>query len=543
MKHLWLLSLLWASLWLGGSFWVARQLQAEVRQAAVARLAEAGEPLQNIHPAAAGLSIVLTGKANHQGDVDRALKLMREEVKLPVLCGRTERFNPVRQVTSEITLEVRPEGWGVLAATPSGVHVRGTAGSDTEANRIGLAVRSAGQLGRNFASDLAADGEVFLESDHLETTIQSTPALTDDLMKQGFLAVTLWGREWQVLDVTKPAETLRRRIQDLGLPAEAWDTDLFAEVLRVQEARTTYLKIEQEKQRQASLAPGHVVMALRGDEMLLRGELGTELACRLLADAVRGAGRDRTVVDQLSHSSHRKPDETSRLLATSLPPLPGGQLARFLAVGTPSSGWKIINLSTVEVEDPGTLSQAMLPSGLDLRLVLPDVITALNWVHSVGNAPTLHQAASCPAYFMITAVGPHVYLRGAVADEAARTQIEAAARRVYATRELDIDVRLSTTCKPMGQALQTLATMPPPPPSDSAGYIAFAFAGDVWRSKPAQAQLLEPAGLQQSGLLPDGVCAALLMPDVLAVAPAVKAQLARLALNPPAPSLQPVRHP
>jgi len=543
MKPIWLLALLWASLSLGGSFWVAQQLQSEVQQAAVARLAEAGEPLQNIHPAAAGLSIVLTGKANHQSDVDRALKLMRDEVRLPVLRGPTERFNPVRQVTSEITLEIRPEGWGVLSATPSGVHVRGTAGSDNEANRIGLAVRSAGQLGRNFTSDLAADGELFLESDHLETTIQSTPPLTAELIKQGFLAVTLWGREWQVLDVTKPAETLRRQTQVLGLPAEAWDTDLFAEVLRVQDARTAYLNIEQEKQHQASLAPGHVVMALRGDEMLLRGELGTEPACRLLADAVRSAGRDRTVVDQLSHSTHRRPDETTRLLAASLPPLPGGQLSRFLAVGTPASGWKVINLSAVEVEDPGTLTQAMLPTGLDLRLVLPDMITALTWVNSSGSAPTDHDNARCPSYFMITAVGPHVYLRGAVADEAVRTQMEAAARRVYATRELDVEIRLNATCKPMGQALQTLATLPPPPPSDSAGYIAFAFAGDEWHSKPAQVWLLEPAGLQQSGLLPEGVCAALLMPDVLAIAPAVKAQLARPVLHLPDPSLQPVRHP
>ena len=51
----------------------------------------------------------------------------------------------------------------MLAATGSAVHLRGFAASDDEANRIGLAVRSSGQLGREFNPDLAVDGEVFIE--------------------------------------------------------------------------------------------------------------------------------------------------------------------------------------------------------------------------------------------------------------------------------------------------------------------------------------------------------------------------------------------
>ncbi len=535
--------MLWAVLWLGGSVWSAGRLRAQVEHAAAARLAQAGEPLQNIRAQASGLTITLTGKASRQSEVERAMKLMQEEVRLPGLLGQAPDFNPVRQVDNEIVLELRSEGWGVLAATPSAVHLRGIAASENEANRISLAVRSAGQLGPAFTSQLTADGEAFIASDQLETTIRSTPPLTSQVVKQGLLAVTTWGREWQVLDISKPAEALRRDIVALGLPADAWDTDLFAEVVRIGDARSDWEAQEEEKQRLASLAPGHVVMALRGDQILLRGELGSEQACQLIADSVRITAKDCIVVDELAHSSHRRPAESPRLLATSLPPLPTGLLAKFIAVGTPDTGWKVLNLNLLEVENPASFTQAMLPAGLDLRLVRPDLATALVWINSIDSAPAQQDGSRITPYFMITAVGSHVYLRGAVAEESVRTQVEAAARRVYAGGELDVDVRLDATCLAIGQALQTLATLPPPPPPDTVGFIAFAFTGDEWHSKPIRPRLLEATGLQQSGLLPEGVSANTIMPDLLAVTPAVRAHLARLSLNPPGIPLQPASPP
>lgn len=533
MKSIWLLASFWAVLCLGGAMWAALGLQEELTSAATAKLLAEDAAPEELKVAVAGQSVRLTGTANRQTDIDRMVKLASHDLRLPGVLDAGLRFNPVRQVINQIRLVIRPEGWGVLAATGTAVHLRGISGSESEANRLELAVRSSGQLSRMFASDLAVDGEIFIESDQLETTIQSVPELTSEAIKQGLLAVTIWGRKWKVLDVTKPAEVLRKEVLALGLPETAWESDLFTEVERVRSAREAYVSAEEEKSRLERLAPGHVVMAVRGSQVLLRGELGTPQSCELLADAIRLAAQDRVVIDELAHSSHRKPEDSPKLLASTVPRMPVGLLAKFIAVGTPGSGWKTFDMDSVDLENQASITQAMLPEGLDLRLALPDVTTALTWINSIDAAPMQRDVARMPPYFMLTAVGNHVYLRGAVAEEAVRTQVEAAVRRLYASRELDVEVRLDGTCQSIGQALQTLATLPPPPSPETSGFIAFAFGGEEWRRKPIQARLLEPAGLQQSGLLPDGLSVNLFMPDLLSVAPAVKAHLGQLSLGPP----------
>ncbi len=533
MKPIWLLALLWAVLCLGGAVWAALGLQGKLSGVVLAKLTAEGVDTESLHVAVAGRSVKLTGTANRQSEIDRLIKLTGQELRLPGLFDKGLKLNPVRMVINEIRLVMRPEGWGVLAATGKAVHLRGIAGSEDEANRLELAVRSSGQLGRTFNSDLAVDGEIFLDSDDLETTIQSVPALTSEAVKQGVLAVAIWGKPWKVLEVARPAEVLRREVLALGLPETAWESDLFTEVERVRNAREAYASAEEEKQRMESLAPGHVIMAVRGSQVLLRGELGSQQSCELLVDAIRMAAQDRVVIDELAHSSHRKPEDSPRLLASTVPRLPTGLLTKFIAAGTPSTGWKTLDMDSLDQENQASLTQAMLPDGLDLRLAVPDVMTALSWINSIDAAPIQRDVARMPPYFMLTALGNHVYLRGAVAEEALRTQVEAAARRLYASRELDVDVRLDGACQTIGQALQTLATLPPPPSPETSGFIAFAFGGEEWRRKPVQARLLEPAGLLKSGMLPDGLSVNLFMPDVLAVAPAVKAHLRQLSLGPP----------
>ena len=534
MKRIWLL--IWVALCLGGALWAALGLQATVESAAAAKvdsMAREEETLAGLKAHAAGQSVEVDGLAYRKSDIDQVMRALGEDLRVQGPFDKELAHNPVRRVVNRTTLIPRPEGWGVLAATNLGVHLRGIAGSQNEAERLGLAIRSAGQLTRGFSNDLAVDGEAFIESDHLEQTLQTIPPLTAAAINSGVLAVARWGGNWVQLDVTKPAEVLRREVLSTGLPPEAWETDLFSEVSRVRSSRDAFLADEEEKQRKGKLAPGHVVMAVRGSEILLRGELGSEKACSLLADAIKVSNPDRILIDELAHSIHRKPENSPKMLASALPRIPPGLLVKSLTVGTPDSGWKSQDLEQLDVENLNTITQEMLPEGLDRRLVLPDLGTCLSWLNSIDGSPMQRGGAKSPAFLMITAVGSHIYLRGAVAEEAVRTQIEAAARRLYSSRELDLAVRLDSTCTPIGQALQTLATLPPPPPLETAGIIAFAFDGEEWRTKPALGRYLEAEGLQQSGLLPDGVSVNLIMPDVLAVSPAVKAHLLSLSKGPP----------
>ena len=546
MKRIWLLALLWLALCLGGALWAALGLQAKVGQLAGAKveeLAKDTEVLADLKVHAEGRAVVLSGSVNRSSDVDRVMQTLGADVRMPGAFGKGGPYNPVQRVVNQLSLIPRPQGWGVLAATSGAVHLRGMAGSQNEADRLALAVKSSGQLDNKFVSALMVDGEIFVESDNLEKTIQAVPSMSADSIKQGFLAVARWGGDWHVLDLEKPAEVLRREVLALGLPQEAWETELFAEVSRVRSAREAFVTDSMEKKRQGALASGHVVMAVRGSEILLRGELGSDNACKLLADAIRVSNPDRIIIDELAHSSHRKPDDSPRLLTSALPKLAGGLLVKYLTVGTPETGWKSMDLDQLDIEKQDTITQEMLPEGMDRRLVLPDVSTALAWLLSIDGAPKMRDGASTPPYLMIAAVGNHVYLRGVVAEEGMRTQVEAAARRLYSSRELDVAVRLDTSCQAVGLALQTIATMPPPPSPETAGFLSFSFAGEEWHGKPALARLLEADGLEQAGLLPEGFSVNLIMPDILAVAPAVRAHLSQLSKGPPGIPMQPSRQP
>ena len=66
-----------------------------------------------------------------------------------------------------------------------------------------------------------------------------------------------------------------------------------------------------------------------------------------------------------------------------------------------------------------------------------------------------------------------------------------------------------------------------------AGILAFAINGDEWHDKNMLMRWLEPEEQGKSGLVQAGTSINLLMPDLLAVAPAVKTHLARLSLGPP----------
>ena len=301
--------MLWAVLCLGGALWAALGLQAQVGTLALAKVADLSQDtdaLAALRVDAEGQSVVISGTVNRQSDVQRVTDTLGADLRMEGAFGKGGLINPVRRVVNRLTLIPRPQGWGVLAATARAVHLRGIAGSLNEADRIALAVKSSGQLDQKFASDLAVDGEVFIESDQLEKSIQSVPALTSDTIKHGLLAVTTWGKKWHELDLAKPAEVLRREALAFGLPQEAWETDLFTEVTRVRSARELYVADAAEGVRKQGLAPGHVVMVVRGSEILLRGELGSTKSCELLADAIRTANPDRIVIDELAHSSHRR---------------------------------------------------------------------------------------------------------------------------------------------------------------------------------------------------------------------------------------------
>lgn len=536
MKSWWLPLLLWAVLWLAGSYWSAVGLQQNIAKAAQAALFNPEGP--RLTAEARGRQVVLQGTVHRESDMQRAREKLANEVRVPGLLSLGSRINPVQSVRSEVVMDLKPEGWGLLVATSRQVRLIGQCGSAFESQRIEGSLTAGQRFTVPMRNDLAVDGDALVESDRLEMTTESPLELSEQHLRRGLIAFARWGSAWQRLDSTLPAETTRQRLLAAGMPTGAWSEGVSDEVQRARVAHDHWLAAQQQEKRLAQLPPGHVVLAQRGDTLLLRGELGTPQLCSLVAGAVVRASPNRRLVDELVPSVHRRPESDASLLASTVPPMAGGLLSKMLAVGTPSSGWRRIDLATLDIQDESTFGPDLLPLGLDVRLVLPDVLAALAWLHSINHEPPKPTEGKMLPHVLLAAVGDRVFLRGAVAEESVRAQIESAAKRLYVGRVVDARIRLDSACMTASTILQTVTSLPDLPAQNTTGLLGIAVAGQVWQSRPLRAAWLDEAGLATSGLLPTNVPAAQVMPDLLEIAGPLAAHLGTVSQSAPGIPLQ-----
>lgn len=520
---------------------VAWRMQRQLATAATSVLNEASHDwprTTHLHADARGRTVYLRGLAQRASDVRTAHEGLASRVRLTGALGIGREMNPVLAVRDEVDLETRPSGWGVLSASSRGVRLHGVAGSRLERERVVTGLRT-GSSGVGMIDDqISVDDEVCVESDRLDATLASLPALSEGILQQGLLAVARWGEKWRVLDLSQPAEKLRTQLLVIGVSEDAWIEGVVRDVQDLRAVRATWIANVQADAKRARLPPGHVVLALRADAVLLRGELGDVRARDLLADKVRIAARERTFIDNLAHSANRRPEVDIAPLATTLPRLPPGRLATLLAVGTPQSGWTLLDVAAIDVQDDSTLGADALPEGLDRRLVLPDVLSIVAWLHSIQTAPAPRNPNLRVPHLLIAIIGDRVILRGVVAAESERTQIETAARQRYETRALDIAIRLDAAFAPADSILPTVGSLPAAPALNTTGLLSIAIPGDAWHTRTLRVDLLDSAGLERSGIVPEDVSLLQLMPDVLAIADVAKAHLATIQSAPPGIPLQ-----
>lgn len=541
MKRIWLLLLLWAFLWLGGSAFCAWNLQTLIQRQANAVLAEntsrAGSaPLV---AQAQGRRVVLKGTLHRESDLKRAVEQVQGQTQLPGTFGLGAQLAPVEHVVVEqVQLQPKPTGWGILAASSQVVRLRGVAGSDFEVQSIAASIRGDASVHELLQNEIASDPQGLIEVEDLQPTLTSALPLTDQDRAACVLAFAKWGTPWVLVNLDQPLETIRRRLLDLGMPSDAWPQGVSSDVEMVRDQHFTWRTNEATRKNLDRQPPGHLVLAVRADTILLRGELGTESICSLVSQTVQHRAEKRRIIDELMHSTRRRPETDARLLASTFPSIPGGLLTKLLAIGTPASGWKLINLATIDIEDESTLGLSEIPAGLDPRLVMPDVLASVAWIHSIDDMPVSRFANMLQPYVLIAGVGEHVYVRGMVAEESTRSQIETASRKLYATRSVDCAIRVDASCAPSFDTPQTLATLPSMPALNTTGILAITTPGRSWKAKPMRSDFLDSDGLTRSNLLPDYVSAAQVMPDLLGISDEIRAHLARVLNGAPGIPLQ-----
>ena len=189
------LLLLWSLLWLAGSYWAAEDLEHELNRAAQTALAgieEAQASSTQFSVQAHGQQLVLQGKAHRESDLQRALQLLREQVRIEGVQGLGRRVNPVRAVANDVAFELKPSGWGVLTAVSDVIQLQGITGSEFESQVAGSSVSAGGQLSRLLSNGLESNADACVESDQMAVTTASDLKLGDAERQQGVLAFTRW---------------------------------------------------------------------------------------------------------------------------------------------------------------------------------------------------------------------------------------------------------------------------------------------------------------------------------------------------------------
>ena len=523
MKLPLLFTVAWAALWLVGSWWAADGLEKDIAGAARNLLAAQGREFEQVVPQVAGQTVLLKGVVRHPDDGARLTKLIHEQLRLPEALGAGKQVSPAQLViTSDLRTDLRPAGWGLLVANPQGVRLMGLAGSESES------VRVASELAPlvsdlKVSNEVESDPEAALESDRPTKGLDQAAGFTRDALKSGLAAFARWGGDWTILDLGRPNEHLRKDLVEMGLPQRVWEEKAGPALQALQDQYATHLAVVREQQKRNAQAVGYVVLAVRADTILIKGELGDEPARVLVADKIKLAAGERRVIDELAFNPNRRPQSDAYKLTSSLPQLPRGNTAKMLAVGTLATGWKVLNLADIDVEDANTIMPGMLPADADRRLLIADVAGAAVWVNSILGRPEGDPVMKPPGHLFMAIAGTQVMLRGRVADEPTRTLVESAVRKRYPALEPDIVLRVDPACEVAPDYLQTLGLLPTAPGPDTSGLLAFAIVGDVWQTKPARASLLEPDTMARSGLIPEEFPINTVLPDVLDVAPTLKA--------------------
>ncbi len=519
------LTVAWAALWLAGSWWTASDLEASIQSGADHVLQEAGHPFKHVQATAAGITVALTGMVPEAALADKAADLLRSRLQLPHQWLKSQPAGALIHIQTDLRVNEKPTGWGLLAANASSAQLFGITATAEEALRVVQALRPAFSGGPELASHLEVHPSLVIETETPSSPIESAEGFNREALSLGFVAITRWGQPWQILDLSRPFEQARQQGLALGIPASLWDEEIGGVVRGIQEARASALNALMEHRRLSSQPPGHVVLAVRADTVLLKGELGSHQAEKLLREAVTRSIGTRRLVDELLHDSQRRPDDDVRKLATELPPLPSGNTARLLAVGTLEAGWRVIDLEQIDIEDANSILPGMLPNGADRRLMIGDIAAAASWVYSISSSTSAPQPTRPTSYLFLVLVGHRSLLYGAVPDQAMKAQSESAVRKRYPTLELTSKLRVDPYSVAGESPLMTLGSLPPNPGAETSGLLALALLGEEWRTKPARASLLEAGTLAQSGLLPEDFPINVLLPDVLDASPIIRAHL------------------
>lgn len=484
--------------------WLQRQLIAQA-QPLLAGLDTGHGP---VHLRFEGLRAVLSGQVRQANQRTELETRVRERLHLPG--GWFPEFRPVLGLRNELTVVPYPPGWLALAVSGRHAELAGRLGSEFEARDAARLLTERWQAaGGRLQARVTTDPARFDEAPDLEATLSGFPAPPPtDGPDSAQLHLARAGGGWTRLPPDATEERLREQAASFGLDAADWERvhGLVERVRRLQELERARLA---EAKRQAGLPPPHLLLAARGDRLLVRGEVASLGLKRSLLNALIEALPGHRVLDDLRVNPERRSVTPFEPVPVEQLPPPDQEESRLL-LGIPGTGWHLLP-ARADAASLGAAWRQPLPADLPPEHLADDVRMATDWLRGDARGiPDLPVPAQ-PSFLTLALMPDKVILAGQLAEEPLRTRLLDAVRRAYAGRALVLADGLLArgSCAPSASIEQTALSLPPLPRTGEPAKLAFAQPGGVWQTVSVTADLLEPGRLAETGLLPENFPAAM----------------------------------
>lgn len=496
--------------WLIGAFVFVPRMQRDLEAAAQNTLAQQSTLVKRL----GRLQLGFDGQQAHLSGSVRTIQdrliieaAVQDLVRAPTpLTGSLGmHLNPVSAVVNEIEVDPYPPGWMLLAATGTRARLLGTAASEHEARDLSRSVQESWSARGGMAEGTpGTDADSHDEAANVSATLRGVPP--PQPTAQAHLARI--GQPWKELSLDRTDDTLFAEARALGVSESEWQQHLLPALRELRGTLKQQRLAEAESMRLAGLPPGHLFIATRDQQVILRGEVGSTTMKRAILDEALAVFAPRRVHDEIRVSSLRRPTGDFGPITTALLPTRKEPNARAFFLGLGGDAWKPVDWQIAAAEQSW---KQELPAGLDPALLKNDSATLSGWLQDEGThtvAPTIRPE---PAVITLVLFGSKAILAGQIAEESVRAQLIAAARQAYGPRILVLSdgVRVRGNCQPTSNIFHTLKSLPPAPAAGSGGIIAITKPGDTWTLIPITRELIEAGGLVKSPQFPADIPASL----------------------------------
>lgn len=495
------------ALWLVGALVCVPRLQHDLEAATQDVLSKQPALLKRL----SGLHVTFDGQ---QARLAGSVRTMQDRSKIeatvnnlvsapaPLFGGLARHLNPVSSVHSKIEVAPYPPGWLLLAANGEHARLLGTAANEYEARDLARSVQESWSAQGGVTEGMPdTDTDSHDEAANVSATLRAVPA--PQPTAQAYLARI--GQSWRELALNQSDADLLAETRGLGVSESEWQQHVQPALRELRNTQQRQRQTRAENERLAKLPPGHLFLAVRDQQIILRGEVGSdEMKRAILDEALATFSPHHRLHDEIRVSAQRRPSGEFGPITTALLPEGSKSGGRSYFLGFSGDAWKPVDWQITANEQSWKQD---LPAGLKASALQNDSTLLTNWLQGDDtNAPAPAMSME-PAFISLAMFDTKVIISGQVAEEAVRAQLIAAARQAYSPRFLVIsdDVHVRGNCDPAGNILQTLKSLPPPPAAHSAGIFAIAKPGGAWTVIPVAGELVEAGGLAKSGLLRPGI--------------------------------------